>query len=404
MKHERTKAGDAQTIKAGLVGCGGRGTGAAEQCMKSAPNVQLIAMADMFPDRLKKSLRQLKAAGQEGFKVDNDHCFTGFDAYKQLIDCGVDVVLLATPPGFRPMHLEAAIDAGKHVFMEKPCGVDPAGCRKVIEVGEKAKQKKLGIAAGTQYRHQTSFRETIKRIHGGAIGNVLGGRIYYNTGTLWSQPKREGMTDMEWQLRNWLYFTWLSGDQMVEQHVHTIDVMCWMMKGHPVKATGVGGRQVRVGEEFGNVYDHFFVDYEFPDGVHVMSMCRQMTNCANFVGAAYVGEKGTVDPYQAVITGANPWTTPEKPDISKAYVQEHTDLIESIRKGQPINEAAQLAESTLAGIMGREAAYTGQVVTWDDIAGSDMSLMPEKLEMGPIPMPPVPMPGKGGAPSRKKKK
>ncbi len=383
-----------ETIKVGLVGCGGRGTGAAENCLNSAPNLQLVAMADMFEDRLKKSRRQMAAAGHAGYKVTDENCFSGFDAIRKMLDSGVDVVLLATPPGFRPMHLEMAVNAGKHVFMEKPCGVDPAGCRKVIAVGEKAKEKKLSIVAGTQYRHQASFQETIKRIHAGAIGEVLGGRIYYNTGTTWSQPRKEGMSDMEWQLRNWLYFSWLSGDQIIEQHVHTVDVMCWLMKGHPVKASGVGGRQVRVEPEYGNVYDHFFVDYEFEGGAHVLSMCRQMANCANLVGAFFVGSKGAVDPYQAEITGAEPWKSPEKPSIKDAYIKEHTVLIESIRKGQPVNEAAQLAESTLAGVLGREAVYTGQTVTWDQVANSDMSLMPEKLELGPIPMPPVPMPGK----------
>ena len=387
-------AAQEMTLKAGLVGCGGRGTGAAEQCMNSAPNVQLVAMADMFPDRLKKSRRQLAALKHDGFKVTDATCFTGFDAIKRLLDSGVDIVLLATPPGFRPMQFEMAVEAGKHVFMEKPCGVDPVGCRKVMEVGEKARQKKLGVAAGTQYRHQVSFQETMKRIHEGAIGEVLGGRIYYNTGTVWSQPRKDDQTDMEWQLRNWLYFTWLSGDQIIEQHVHTIDVMCWLMKGHPIKATGVGGRQVRVEPEYGNVWDHFCVDFEFPNEVHVLSMCRQMANCSLYVGANFVGSKGAVDPYQAEITGANPWKTPEKPNISRAYIQEHADLVESIRKGQPINEAAQLAESTMAGVLGREAAYTGQVVTWEQISKSDLCLMPEKLEMGPIAMPPVAMPGK----------
>jgi predicted dehydrogenase len=381
-------------VNVGLVGCGGRGTGAAENCMNSSPDAQLVAMADMFPERLKKSRKQLAAAGQAGYKVTDDKCFSGFDGIRKMLDAGVDSVILATPPGFRPMHTEMAVDAGKHVFMEKPGGVDPVGCRKLIAVGEKAREKKLSLVAGTQYRHQKSFQETIQRVHDGAIGDVLGGRIYYNTGTTWSQPRKEGMTDMEWQLRNWLYFSWLSGDQIIEQHVHTIDVMCWLMKAHPVKAVGLGGRQVRVEEEYGNVYDHFFVDYEFENGAHVLSMCRQMANCANLVGAFFVGSKGAVDPYQAEITGANPWKTPAPPSIKDAYIREHGVLIESIQKGLCVNEAAQLAESTMAGILGREAIYTGQVVTWDQVVKSDMNLMPETLALGPIATPPIPMPGR----------
>ncbi len=382
------------TLKVGLVGCGGRGTGAAENCMKSAPNVQLIALGDMFPERITRAQRHLGALELPGYKVNANFCFSGFDAYKRVLDSGVDLVLLATPPGFRPMHFEEAIAAGKHVFMEKPVAVDPAGVRKVIAIGEKAKQKKLGVVSGTQYRHQVSFIETVKRVHAGQIGRVVAGRAYYNGGTLWSVDRREGMSDMEWQVRNWYYFDWLSGDHIVEQHVHTIDATDWVMGARPVRAVAVGGRQVRTDPLYGNIYDHFCVDYEYPGGVHVMSMTRQMAGCDNLVGAFFTGTKGNADIYNAEITGESPWKFPEKPSIGKAYVQEHTDLIESIRAGTPINEAEQVALSSLTAIMGREAAYTGKVVEWNDLARSDQDLSPPKYEFGPLPVRPVPMPGK----------
>ncbi len=376
------------------MGCGGRGTGAAENCLAAAPNVQIIAMADMFPDRLASSRKLLSE--KDGYKVKDDMAFTGFDAYKKILDTPIDLVLLATPPGFRPLHFAAAVEAGKHVFMEKPCAVDPVGVRKVIETGERARAKKLAVLPGTQYRHQASFIETIKRVHGGQIGPIRAGRAYYNSGTLWDKPRTKGMSEMEWQLRNWLYFDWLSGDQPVEQHIHTIDVTDWVMNAHPVRAVATGGRQVRTGDKFGNVYDHFTIDYEYPGGVHVMSMCRQMANVSNHVGAYFEGTKGTVAVYQASIKGfggAPDWTYEDEISIGKAYVQEHTDLIKSIRAGQPVNEARRIAESTLTAILGREAAYTGKTVTWEEMVQSDLDLSPEKYEMGDNPVRPVPMPG-----------
>ena len=386
--------GQEPTLKIGLIGCGGRGTGAAENCLSAAPNVQIIAMADMFKDRLDNSRKLLSE--KDGYKVKDDLTFTGFDAHKRILDTPIDMVLLATPPGFRPIHFASAVEAGKHVFMEKPCAVDPVGVRKVIETGEKARAKKLAVLPGTQYRHQVSFVETVKRVHGGQIGDIRAGRAYYNSGTLWDKPRGKGMTEMEWQLRNWLYFDWLSGDQPVEQHIHTIDVTDWVMNAHPVRAVATGGRQVRTGDKFGNVYDHFTIDYEYPGGVHVMSMCRQMANVSNHVGAYFEGTKGNVAVYQASIKGiggAPDWKFDGEISIGKAYVQEHTDLIASIRKNQPVNEARRIAETTLTAIMGREAAYTGKTVTWDEMTKSDLDLSPEKYEMGDNPVRPVPMPG-----------
>ncbi|HYF00524.1 MAG TPA: Gfo/Idh/MocA family oxidoreductase [Planctomycetota bacterium] len=387
--------GQEQTIRIALVGCGGRGTGAAENCLSAADNVQLVALGDMFKEKVEASAKQLK--GNPGFKVVEENFFHGFDAYKKVLQTQADLVLFATPPGFRPMHFAAAVEAGKHVFIEKPCAVDPAGVRKVIETGKKAAEKKLAVVAGTQYRHQTSFMETIKRVHDGMIGDVISGRAYYNTGALWYKERAPGMTEMEWQLRNWLYFDWLSGDHIVEQHIHTIDVTDWVMNSHPVSAVGTGGRAVRTGEQFGNIWDHFTIDYEYPKKAHVMSMARQWANTANHVGAEFQGTKGSVDTYKAEITdldGKRIWKFDGQISIAKAYVQEHTDLINSIRAGKPLNESEQVAHSTLTAILGREAAYTGKKITWQEILESELDLSPEKYEMGDNPVRPVPVPGK----------
>jgi predicted dehydrogenase len=384
----------APPLRIGLVGCGGRGRSAAENCLAAAPNVELVALADVFEERVKKSRRLLMATGHAGVKVDESRCFWGLESYQRMLGTDVDLVLLATPPGFRPIHFAAAVEAGKHVFLEKPAAVDPAGVRKVLEAGARAKAKNLAVVAGTQYRHQKSFIETIRRVHDGAIGDVVAGRIYYHTGTSWSYPRRPGESDMEWQLRNWLYFDWLSGDHIVEQHVHTIDAMCWVMKGPPAGAVASGGRQVRVEPEFGNVYDHFSVDYEFSGGRHVSSYCRQMANTANQVGAWFVGTEGEADIYRGVITGRRPWQFPGSPSIAQAYVQEHADLIASIRAGRPLNETRQVAESTLAAILGRESAYTGAAIRWEEIEKSDLDLSPPSYAFGPLPVRPVPLPGK----------
>jgi myo-inositol 2-dehydrogenase / D-chiro-inositol 1-dehydrogenase len=384
-------AGQEATIKIGLVGCGGRGTGAAENCLNSAPNVQIVAMGDMFPDRINGAKRTLGKL--DGYKVGPDNIFTGWDAYKKVVDSPVDLVLFATPPGFRPMHFEYAVSKGKHVFLEKPVAVDPVGVRKVLETGKKAAEKKLAVVAGTQYRHQTSFMETIKRIHDGQIGEVTGGRAYYNAGTLWKRDRKPEMSEMEYQLRMWIYYDWLSGDQPVEQHIHTIDVSDWAMGGHPVECVATGGRQVRVEPEFGNVYDHFTMDFKYAGGKHVMSMCRQMANVDNHVGAYFTGTKGTADIYKAEIKGEKPWKYDGEISIAKAYVQEHTDLIASIRAGKPLNETEHVAHSTLTAILGREAAYTGKSLKWDEVLASDLDLSPPKYEFGDNVVRPVPKPG-----------
>ncbi|MBW3622723.1 MAG: Gfo/Idh/MocA family oxidoreductase [Armatimonadetes bacterium] len=262
-------------IRVGLIGCGGRGTGAAGDVANAAPGVEIVAMGDVFPGRVNGSRNELKKLGDK-FKVTDATAYSGLDAYKRVIDTnGVNYIILATPPGFRPLHLDYAIKAGKHVFMEKPVAVDPTGVRSALASSDLANQKKLGIVAGTQRRHQNSYRETMQRIKDGAIGDVTGGQVYWNQGGLWSHQKQANESDTEWQIRNWLYFTWLSGDHIVEQHVHNIDVANWAMKGHPIRATGVGGRQTRTSPEYGHIYDHFAVELEYPNGARILSMCRQ---------------------------------------------------------------------------------------------------------------------------------
>ena len=379
---------DAIPLRIGLVGCGGRGGGAAENCLASSKNLTLVSLGDLFQDRLVKCRGIL--AGK-GHAVKDENCFTGFDAYKRVIDSGVDVVLFATPPGFRPGHVEAAVEAGRHVFMEKPVAVDPVGVRRIIKAGETAKGKRLSIVAGTQRRHAKSYIETIKRIHDGAIGEVVAARSYWNGGELWHHGRKAEWTDVDWQIRNWLYFCWLSGDHIVEQHIHNLDVINWVMGAHPVRAVGLGGRQKRTDPKYGNIFDHFAIDYEYPNGAHMMSMCRQMDGTQGNVSEAIVGTKGKSSPSGA-ISGENKWRFEGKQ--INPYVQEHADLIAAIRAGKPLNEAKRVAESTLTAIMGREACYTGKLIKWDELANSDMDLMPAELDFGDMDVDPIPMPGK----------
>lgn len=380
------------TIRVGLVGCGGRGTGAAGDCANSAPGVQIMAMGDVFRDRLDGARDNLKKSlGADKFKVTDANCFVGFDAYKQVIAAPVDLVILATPPGFRAMMVEAAINAGKHVFMEKPVAVDPTEVRQIIAASDMAEKKKLAVVTGTQRRHQGAYVETMKRVHAGAIGDIVSAQCYWNQGGLWMNPRQPAWSDMEWQIRNWLYFTWLSGDHIVEQHVHNLDVMNWVMQGHPVKALSLGGRQVRTDPAYGHVFDHFTTEFEYPNGVRVLSMCRQIDGTASRVEERVEGTKGTTN-CAGSIRGENAWRF--EGDSPNPYVQEHTDLIASIRANKPLNEGRRIAESTLTAIMARMSAYTGQEVTWEQAMNSKLSLMPAKLEMGPLPVPPVAVPGK----------
>jgi predicted dehydrogenase len=387
-------AAGSDRLGVGLIGCGGRGTGAAFDSLNASDATHIVAMADMFEDRLAGSRAQLAGRGARGTITDGD-CFFGFDAYQRVIARDdVDLVILATPPHFRPIHLEAAVAAGKHVFMEKPAAVDPAGVRKVIAAAEVARKKGLSIVAGTQRRHEHTYLQAMKRLRDGAIGDVVGASCYWNQGGLWVKNPNEKWTDMEWQLRNWLYFTWLSGDHITEQHVHNIDVCNWAIGGPPLKAHGMGGRQVRTGSEYGHIFDHFAVEFEYPNGGHVLSMCRQTDGCASRVEERLHGTKGRMllSPNRAIIKGAKAWraeTNPRSP-----YVQEHMDLVASIQSGKGLNEAKRVAESTLTAIMGRMSAYTGQNVSWEQAMNSELDLSPDAYALGPIAIPPVPVPGR----------
>lgn len=377
-------------IRVGLIGCGGRGTGAAGDCANAAPGIEIVALGDAFKDRVDGCKNGLRSLGDK-FKVTDDRCFVGFDAYKRVVDSGVDMVILASPPGFRPEHLRYAIDKGKHVFMEKPVATDAPGVRQVIASSEAAQQKRLGIVAGTQRRHQNNYIACMKRIHDGALGKIVAAQCYWNQGGLWNNGRQPGWTDMEWQVRNWLYFTWLSGDHIVEQHVHNLDVINWALQTHPERCVGMGGRQARTDPAYGHIYDHFAIEYYYPNGVRVMSMCRQQDGTASNVSEHLIGTKGNSNAC-TFISGENRWRF--EGQNNNPYVQEHSDLIASIRAGQPLNEGRQIAESTLTAIMGRMSCYTGQEISWEQALNSQESLVPEKLEFGPLPVPPVAIPGK----------
>jgi predicted dehydrogenase len=403
-------------IVVGVVGCGGRGTGAALDVVKAATKIiypmegyhtedaaegaqakvdgiEIMALADVFSDRLNSCKAQLEKVG---IKVQDKYCFTGFDAYKQLLDIPqINYVILTTPPLFRPQHLRAAIEAGKNVFMEKPAAVDATGVRSVIESGEMAKEKGLAIGAGTNRRRDNFTREIISRIHQGEIGKIKALYTEFLIGELWFVDREAGWSDMEYQLRNWLYYTYLGGDLIVEQFVHTIDAMNWIVGANPTKAVALGGRQVRTDPKFGNIYDHISVQFEYPDGILGFCQDRQINGCVNRVRDVVLGTDGRAFmgyPTHIEYDNGKSWRIRE--DRNNAYQVEHEELIQSIRVGNPINEARQVAESTLTSIMGREAAYSGREITWDQIMNSEQDLSLNEYTLGPMPMPPVAMPGK----------
>jgi predicted dehydrogenase len=395
-------AGD-DKIRIGIIGCGGRGMDAMRDCVEASESVELVAMADLFKEQIDKALKDFKEGNpdkkraplQRGINVIPERCFDGFDAYQKLLATDVDLVMLAAPPHFRPIHLKAAVEAGKHIFMEKPAGVDPVGIRSVIKSAELAEQKKLSIVAGSQRRHQKHYIELMNRVHNGEIGDIVAGQCYWCGGNMlgyWRWFERDKMSsDMEWQCKNWPWFVWTSGDCIVEQHVHNIDVINWAMGTHPVKAFGMGGRAVR---KNGNIYDHFAVEFEYANGAKVLSMNRQMNSCSERISEYVMGAKGTcyTDMGGGYIKGANAYKY-DGPDPNP-YVEEHRDLIQSIRDGKPLNEAKRLAESTLTGIMGRMSAYTGREISWDWVMNaSKLDLSPARYEFGDLPVAPVAAPG-----------
>jgi len=384
-------------IRIGVVGCGGRGSGAVRDAVRASENVHITALGDLFPDRMASARAGFARTVAEdprfaaAYKVTEDRCFTGFDAYKQVLATDCDLVILATPPGFRAEHISAAINAGKHVFTEKPVAVDVKSALAVIAAADMAKAKGLGIVAGTQRRHDPRYVETIRRIHDGQIGEVISGQVYWNQGGLWSNVRKPEWSDMEFQLRNWLYYAWASGDHIVEQHVHNIDVANWVMGGHPVRATAMGGRQTRTDPLYGHIFDHFAVEFEYANGRRVLSMCRQQDGTASKVAEAFQGTLGSSNAYDT-IEGRKPWKHATLAGMNP-YVEEHRNLVASIRAGKPLNEGRQIVDSNLTAILGREAAYTGQSITWDELLASQLSILPTSFALGPLATPAVPTPG-----------
>ncbi|AWI09391.1 Gfo/Idh/MocA family protein [Ereboglobus luteus] len=388
-------ASGSDRLKVGLIGSGGRGVSAMRNCLDADPSVIVWAIGDAFADRLEsardnlvngtpKSRRPRPPVAPERLAIPPERQFIGLDAYKKVINSGVDLVILATPPQFRPEHMEAAINAGVHVFAEKPVAVDVAGVRRVISVGELAKQKRLAIVAGTQFRYSGHYIETMRRVHDGDIGELVGGQFYYLTNGLWHHDRKPGWTDMEYQIRNWLYYTWLSGDHIVEQHIHNIDVMNWAFGGPPLKAIGMGGRQSRTDPKYGNIFDHFAVEYEYANGVRVQSMCRQAPGASTRSNnERLVGTKGTAR-LPAAITGPKAWKFTD--DTPNGLVAEHVALIKGIRNGNPLNDAKRVAESTLTAILGRNSAYTGREINYAWLLNaSKENLTPEtcRFDMAP---------------------
>lgn len=389
----KAHAAGGDVLRVGLVGCGGRGTGAASQALNADPNVKLVAMGDAFGDRLESSLKNLKGSKTVGEKVDvkDDMKFTGFDAGRKVID-NCDVVLLCEPPHFRPAHLRYAIEKGKHVFAEKPVAVDGPGVRSVIESAKMAKEKGLSLVNGLCWRYDALKKDTINRCIDGGVGEIRAIQCNYLTGGLWMHPRKPEWSDMEWQVRNWTYFTWLAGDLIAEQHIHSLDKAMWVMKDvPPARVLASGGRQVRTQPEFGHVYDHFNCIYEWDNGVKCFSGSRQWNGSAGQVNDWVFGSKGVCDVFKHQITGESPWKSEAKG--KDMYQQEHDELFASIRSGKPINNGDYMAKSTLMAIMGRMAAYTGKQITWDQALNSKEDLSPAKYEWGPIATPPVPVPG-----------
>lgn len=402
-------AANSDTLKVGLIGCGGRGTGAAEQALNADPNVVLYGMADAFSDHLEESYNSLKQKFGEKVQVADNKKFVGFDAFQKLIDSDVDVVLLATPPAFRPEHLEAAVNAGKHIFCEKPFAVDAPGLRRVMIAAKKAQDKQLSLVSGFCWRYHIPKRETFSRVLDGQIGEVLAAEATYNTGELWYKERQKGWSDMEYQLRNWLYYNWLSGDHIIEQAIHSIDMLSWAMGDEaPVKVSGTGGRQKRTDKKYGNVFDHFGITYEYANGTKAHVFCRQQTGTTPSYAVDLVGKDGRclVDCRTGLheITGKNPWKYDDdtkftdanaykKTKVKNMYQQEHDELFASIRAGNPMNDGEWMTRTNLLAMAGRMAAYTGETISYEQALSSMDMLFPGKISWNTKYDIPVAVPG-----------
>lgn len=387
-------AGENNTLKVGVIGCGGRGSGAVGNALRADPNTKLVAMADVFADRLEAAFKILKKNPEIGdrVQVDEDHKFAGFDGYKQVIAAS-DVVLLATPPHFRPIHIAAAVEAGKHVFAEKPVAVDVPGIKKILAACAEAKRKNLNVVSGLCYRFDRPKMELVKRIHDGAIGDIRSLQCTYNTGGLWYRKGNPEWTQMEQQMRNWYYYTWLSGDFICEQHVHSLDKVLWVMGDKPpARCTASGGRIQRTAPKYGNIYDHFNSVFEWENGVKAFSSCRQWVGCDGDVSDYAVGSTGTAALQHHWIKGKQKWRW--RGDAINMYDAEHIALFKAIRQNKAINHGDYMCKSTLMGVMGRMSAYTGKSIKWDQLLASTLDLSPPAYEWGPLEMRPVAVPGK----------
>ena len=393
------KAIEGKELKVGVIGCGGRGSGAIINLLDAADGITVTALGDVFADRL-ESLRK-KLVEERGQEVPEDSCFVGFDAYKKVIDSGVDMVIVATPPVFRPEHFRYATEKNVHSFLEKPIAVDAKGYRVIMATAKLAETKGLSVVCGTQRHHQRPYVESFRRIQEGMIGEITGGNVYWNQAMLWYKDRQAGWSDMEWMIRDWVNWKWLSGDHIVEQHVHNIDVFNWMIGyKHPIKATAFGSRQRRI---TGDQYDFFSTDFEYENGIHLHSMCRQIDGCSNNVSETVHGTKGYWSSEDFAIRdlqGNILWqfdteAAEAKFEQNNPYVLEHVDWVNHIRKGEAHVEAGECGLSSLCGVMGREAAYSGQTIEWDTISASDLDYLPEKLEIGAMDMSKytVPVPG-----------
>ena len=405
--------GGSDEIKIALIGCGNRGSGAALQALETKGPVTLWAMADAFEDALASSRSKIERGVKRGqadgkplfadsrVDVPPERQFVGLDAYQKAIDSGADLVILATPPGFRPVHLEACVQAGKHIFSEKPLAVDGPGVRRVLAAGNEAKKKNLMLAVGLQRHHDPRYLETIARLKDGEIGDVLFTRVYWNGEGVWVRPRQPDQTEMQYQVRNWYYFNWLCGDHIVEQHIHNLDVGNWLRGMHPAAAEGLGGRQVRTGKEYGQIFDHHAVEYTYADGTKMFSQCCHISGADNQVAEFAHGTQGIADVSSARTDGkSGHWQSGIKP--LDAHHQEHHDLFAALRRGEIYNESQYGAEATLTAILGRMATYSGKSITWDQALASTLDLSPQEYSFSATPpvVPdkngyyPVPIPGK----------
>lgn len=383
------RAPDGKALKAGLVGCGGRGTGAAIDFLNSGSGLEIVALGDVFQDKMDACRDILKK--EKGVEISDDKCFIGFDSYEKVLDSGIDIILLCTPPHFRPAHVEAAVNARKHIFMEKPIAVDPVGARKVLAAAKRSKSLGLNIVSGTIRRSQKDYMETRRRVLNGEIGDITGAHIIRNGGALWHISRKPEWTDMEYMLRNWVNFCWLSGDHIAEQFIHEIDVMNWYIGKYPIKATGWGGRQRRV---TGDQYDHFSIDYLYDNGMRTHCAARQIDGCTNSkvehisCSNGYADAGGRLFDLKGELIWEYPWPGDNEKDseweVTNPFVQEHINLVTAIRTGETINDSEEQVYSTLTAIMGRMAAYTGRDITWEELMNSDLYLGPKIHVMGKV--------------------